>query len=71
MCERKYVTLENFVESVGRLPKAAPAAAPVKAAQQKVAKAAPPKVVTAAQRKTEVRRRLEDLRNRALEDDDF
>lgn len=74
VCERKYVTMETFVEAIGKAPpqeKANPA--PV--AKKKVAAVKPVKPVTTKQRKVEVRRRLEDMKLRVpsyfIEDDEY
>ncbi len=70
VCERKMVTLETFVESLGKAPVKKARAAPQP-------KPKPPKVpvATSNKRKVEVRRRLEDMKLRVpsyyIEDDDY
>lgn len=76
VCERKYVTMESFVEAIGKVTPA-DKPDPVVVKKKKAATTKPVKapVTTAKQRKVEVRRRLEDLKNRVpsyyIEDDEY
>lgn len=70
VCERKLVTMETFVEALGKAPTIAQEPKPKP-------KPKPPKVpvATSNKRKVEVRRRLEDIKLRVpsyyIEDDDY